>query len=126
MSTAKISRVLLVAGLLLFIMGIAWPYILPGTAVYSDKQATELSQASEALHETMHAHGHGHDHDHFGGDVKEDDNPEIKAAATRYRAAQGELESAKFWTSSLPVYMRWTGLAVCLAGIATFLPARRC
>jgi hypothetical protein len=124
MSIAKVTRLLLVAGLLLLLIGIAWPYVLPSGVVYSNAQATELSEASEALHETMHAHDHAHDHDHFGK-MHDDHNPEVAAAAKRYREAQEELDSAKFWTSAMPVYLRWSGLAVCALGIAAFVSGRR-
>jgi hypothetical protein len=127
MSAAKIARLLLVVGLLLVLAGIAWPYILPAGTGYSNAQAVELNNASEALHETMHerGHTHGHDENHFGDVHSDNVNPEIAAAAKRYSEAQNKLHSAKFWTFSIPVYVRWSGLAVCAIGIVAYVSGRR-
>ena len=123
MKSRKLSLGLMVAGVLLVVLAFAWPLLIPKTLLWDDARAVELTTASEALHETMHAHGHGHDHDHFG-ETDADDDPEVVAAAQRYRDAQANLDSAKFWTNSMPNYVRWTGLGICAVGVAVYFAAR--
>jgi hypothetical protein len=123
MKSPKLSRGLLAAGVLLVLLAFAWPYILPKGMLWDDARAVELTKASEALHETMHAHGHGHDHDHFG-ETDADDDPEVVAAAKKYRETQTNLDSAKFWTNSMPVYLRWSGLGICAVGVVVYFATR--
>ena len=117
------SRGVLVAGVLLVLLSAAWPYLLPKGMLWDDARAVELTNASESLHETMHAHGHGHNHDHFG-ETDANDDPEVVVAAKHYRDVQSNLDSAKFWTNSMPVYVRWSGLAVCVVGVAAYFAGR--
>jgi hypothetical protein len=123
MKARKISLGALVAGVLLFTLSLAWAHLLPKSMLWSDDRAVELTTASEKLHDTMHANGHGHDHDHFG-EARADDDPEVVAAAAKYRDVQADLDSAKFWTNSAPVYFRWAGLAVCAVGVAAYFASR--
>src|SRR4051812_38476686 len=99
MKARNLSRWLLSPGVLLVVASVLWPYLLPKDLLWDDARATELTTASEALHETMHAHGHAHDHEHFG-EVDADDGSEIVEAANRYRTAQAALDKAKFWSDS--------------------------
>jgi hypothetical protein len=117
------ARIVLIIGVLLVLVSAAWPYLWPKGMLWDDARAVELTNAAEALHETMHAHGTGHDHDHFG-DADADDPPEVIAASKKYRAVEGDLNFAKFWTNSMPIYFRWIGLAVCVVGIAAYFASR--
>jgi hypothetical protein len=117
------ARITLIVGVLLVLLGIGWPYLLPKGMLWDDARAVELTDASEALHDTMHAHGKGHDHDHFG-DAETDDDPEVIAAAKKYRDVQADLDSAKFWTNSMPTYLRWAGLAICMVGVAAYFASK--
>jgi len=117
------SRALLIAGVVLVLLSAAWPYLLPKSMLWNDSRAVELTDASEALHETMHAHGHGHDHDQFGK-TDSDADPEVVAAAQRYRDVQSDLDAAKFWSNSMPAYVRWAGVAVCVVGVAAYAASR--
>jgi hypothetical protein len=117
------ARIVLIIGVLLVLVSAGWPYLLPKGLLWDDARAVELNNAEDALHETMHAHGKGHDHDHFG-DANAEDAPEVIAAAKKYRAVEAGLNSAKFWTNSMPIYLRWMGLAVCVVGVAAYFASR--
>ena len=117
------ARGVLLGGLIIILLGVAWPYLLPESLLWDDARAVELTDASESLHETMHAHGHNHDHAHFA-EADADDPPEVIAAAKRYRDAQAELDSAKFWSLAMSRYLRWTGIAICGLGIVVYMAAR--
>ena len=118
------SRAVLIVGVLLVLLSAAWHFLLPKGLLWDDARAVELTNASEALHESMHAGGHAHDHDQFGK-TDADDDPEVVAAAQRYRDVQADLDSAKFWTNAMPVYVRWTGLSACGLGIAAYFAGRK-
>ena len=114
---------ILLAGLIVFLLSLIWHYLLPRGAG-DDARAAELTDASESLHETMHAHGQRHDHDHFGA-TGVDDPPEVVAASKRYSDVQAELDAARFWSESVPRYLRWSGLAICGLGVVLYLTAKR-
>jgi hypothetical protein len=117
------ARGVLLGGLVLLLLGVAWPYLIPESLLWDDARAVELSDASESLHETMHAHGHDHDDAHFA-ETDADDPPEVISAAKHYRDVQAGLDSAKFWTLSMPHYLRWTGVAICGLGVVVYMAAR--
>jgi hypothetical protein len=126
MNASKLAGWLLAAGVVLFFVSVIWPFILPGSAIYDDSQAIELSKASSALHETLHAHGqaHGHGQDTFAK-VPEKADPEVTAAAKRYRDAQSKLDTAKFWTTAIPAYLRWFAFGLCAIGGVLFKWSRQ-
>jgi hypothetical protein len=128
MNARKLATWLLGAGVVLFVVALIWPFVLPDSAIYDDSQAIELSKASSSLHETLHAHGqahgHGNDQDQFAK-VPEKADPEVTAAAKRYRDAQSKLDSAKFWSSLVPAYLRWSALGLCAIGVVLFKGSRR-
>jgi hypothetical protein len=123
MKSRQFSRGTLIVGVLFVLLGLLWPYIVPTEMLWDNASATELTNASEALHDTMHAHEHDHDDDDFG-EVDADDDPQVAAAATKYREAQARLDAAKFWSNSMPTYLRWSGLAVCAVGVAAYFVSR--
>lgn len=118
------SKVVLLVGVSLILLSFLWGLLVPKSWFWDDARATELNNLSVSLHESMHAHDEAHDHeghdhheDHFGEDHAEE-SPAVQAAAKKYQAAQAELEAAKLWTDAMPAYLRWTGLSLCLAGLA--------
>lgn len=123
MNRQKWSSGLLIVGAVVFAAGLAWPFVLPKEMLWDDARAKDLTDASESLHDMMHAHGRGHDHEQFGS-IKPDDAPQVVNAARRYRLAQSELNFAQFWTESAPSYLRWTGLAISLVGVAAYFASR--
>ena len=118
----KKPAALLTVGLLCVLLSLSWSKLLPTDWLWDDARAVELTDLSEELHGAMHKHDRDHDDDHFG-ETHSDDPPKVIALAKDYRAAQAELESAKFWMNSMPSYLRWTGLLVCAVGIVWHVAA---
>ncbi|MEM8947388.1 MAG: hypothetical protein AAGD11_19595, partial [Planctomycetota bacterium] len=98
-----------------------WNSLLPKRWLWDDARAVELTNLSEELHDALHDHEKDHSHDQFGKTDLSHDHPEVIATADRYRQAQSELESAKFWANSMPSYLRWSGLSLCVAGLAAYI-----
>lgn len=124
MKSRKLSTALLIAGVALFLGGVAWPFLFPKDLLWDDARAQELTTAADTLHATMHAHNHAHDDDHLAA-IKPDDHPEVIAAAQKYQDAQAGLATASFWTNEAPTYIRWSGLALCVVGVAVFMTSRK-
>jgi hypothetical protein len=123
MTARKFSLGLLIAGLLLVAVGALWPLLFPKDALWDDARAAQLTEASESLHTTMHAKGHEHDDESFAESDPPDD-PDVQAASRRYREVQSALDTAKFWNDSAPIYLRWSGMAVCVIGVAAYFASR--
>lgn len=121
MNAQNTSRGFLIGGVLLLVVALLWPYLLPKGMLWDDQRAVELTNASEALHATMHEHGANHDH---FGETNASENPEVAAAAQKYRETQSELENAKLWTNSVPAFLRLTGIVASLVGVAVYFVGR--
>jgi hypothetical protein len=119
---------LITLGVIAILAGWLWPLFVKDSQVWNAANAKSLTDATLNLHEQLHAHGHVHE-EGFGHHHDEDEHarlthPDAIAASKRYREAQAELEAAKFWYASAPVYLRWGGLMLCAAGLATHFAGR--
>ena len=119
---------LIIIGVMAILASWLWPYLVSDERVWSDTRAQQLTNATVNLHEQLHAHGHAHEadfgHDHGGEEHSQLKHPDAIAASKRYRETQEQLESAKFWRSSVALYVRWAGSALALVGLFGFYAAR--
>lgn len=140
MKLSQIAIGLIIAGLVLGALSLAWPSIVGGKSAYTEEQAVEYQQASLELHNQSHAHppadpdadddddggedggetGQEHAHSTPGGE-----SPELVAAQARMDAAEAKRDTAVNAGQTMSSVFRWLGILMAGCGIAAHFVAMR-
>jgi hypothetical protein len=113
------ATVLLVAGLLCVVIGLAWRWIIPSSVVWSDAQAESYSQAYDAAHTASIGHRHdanGHDHAHSA--ESEHGEPSLEEARKRFAEMEAKLSRAQTFHNNAGRVLAAIGAILLLAGLA--------
>jgi hypothetical protein len=102
---------LLLGGLFLAGLGLAWERVVPSSAYWGPEQANALSAAQIEMHTRSHQHG-------------ADAEKEMASARERYVKISQELESARGSQKRIGTIIMVAGIALLLTGIALHLSQR--
>ncbi|MCO6045974.1 hypothetical protein NG895_18905 [Aeoliella sp. ICT_H6.2] len=113
----KLGYASIALGIVMVVCGIAWQQIVPDSVYWSEEDAREFTEASDAVHHARSGPDHDHQHSHGEGEPAAD-SPELEAAKQRLRKLQGELETAQLARQYSGKVVSIVGVAILLTGAA--------
>jgi hypothetical protein len=94
---------LVVVGLILLGMGLAWNRVVPSTAYWNDDRAREYTAAQAELH-SIHPRGHEHE-------------AQLQAARDRFLKIYEQLEQARGTRNRTAALLKAVGISLLLLGV---------
>jgi hypothetical protein len=113
-SSSWLGGFLATAGILLIVVGFAWPYVLPQEMVWSEEDALQLNEAQEAAHAASIGHDHSLPHTHAHDEEKA---ARLSESRERYQELASELEKARSLQQMGGRYLMTVGTVAALGGL---------
>ncbi len=103
---------LLLIGLCLVVLGLAWDHLVPSSAYWGPEQAKELTAAQIEMHSKSH---------HHGADAEQ----QMAAARERYRKISQQLETARGSQKRIGTFFLAAGVLLLVAGVVLHVSQNR-
>lgn len=120
---ARLALSVFIVGVVLLVAAYAWPRLVGGRRVWTEKDAQQHTRAMIRAHQLAHQHADEHDQGDAQGDTVAGGHTPNEAVEA-FRRGQAALDAARSRGQASAAVLRWLGLLAAVGGGMMYLASQ--